>query len=135
MIFREQTLLFRGSKERLKRLVSRNGGSFPGPGQFRVLWRSPYFKRGLTFRMAGRCAKTAEGIVVTYRFLPTAATLFWVGLPVCFLLAFAVWELRNGNADSALGAAAFSAMYPAVAVWQLCLCHKSMRRQFEIATR
>ncbi len=134
MIFRDSELLFQGSKERLKRNVSKHGGTFPAPGNFRMLWRSNYFKWGLSFRMTGRYEKTEEGFRITYRFLPSAGTLLWTALPVAYLLFFALWELKDGNLDSAAAVAVFSLMYPAVVVWQFLRCHKEMRRYFGIAT-
>ena len=135
MIFRERELLFQGSKERLKRNIAKQGGTFPAPGTFRILWRSAYFKWGLSFRMIGWYEKTEEGFRIKYRFLPTIATLLWTGLPMILLLNFALWELKNGNADSAMAVSVFSMMYPITAVWQYSSCRKIMRRYFEIATR
>ena len=99
-----------------------------------MLWRSNYFKWGLSFRMTGQYEKTEEGFRITYRFLPTAAALLWTALPVAYLMSFAFWELKDGNLDSAAAVAVFSLMYPAVVVWQFLRCHKEMRRCFEIAT-
>ena len=134
MIFREQELLFHGSKERLKRNVSKKEGVFPSPGHFRMLWRSPYFKWGLSFRMTARYETSKDGIRIVYRFLPTAATLFWTCLPVVFLLCFALWELADGYWESA-AVSVFSLMYPAVMVWQFLSCRKAMRRYFGIVTQ
>ena len=134
MIFRERVLLFRGSKDRLKRNISRQGGDFPAPGQFRIIWRSPYFKWGLSFRMTGCYEKTEQGILIRYRFRPTVPALLWVGLPVGFLLSFVLWELKNGNVDSAASVLIFSLMYPSAALWQYVSCHKIMRRYFDIVT-
>ena len=135
MIFREQELLFRGSKERLKRNVSKKEGEFPSPGHFRMLWRSPYFKWALSFRMTARYETSKDGIRIVYRFLPTAATLFWTCLPVVFLLCFALWELADGYWESAAAVSVFSLMYPAVMVWQFLSCRKAMRRYFGIVTQ
>lgn len=135
MIFRQQELLFRGSKERLRRNVTRKGGDFPEPGRFRLLWRSPYFKWALSFRMTAEYEKTAEGVRISYRFAPTAVTLFWTCLPVAFLMWFSLWEMKDGNLDSAMAVLLFSLMYPMVAVWQYLSCHKALRRYFSIVTQ
>jgi len=135
MIFREAELFFRGSKDRLKRNVSKKGGEFPAPGRFRVLWRSPYFRRGLSFRMYGTYEKTVEGYRIVYRFLPTIGTVLWGGLPVSVLLGFALWELGNGNAESAIAVSLFSLLYPAIAVWQYFSCHRAMRQFFDVVTQ
>lgn len=134
MIFREEELLFRGSKDRLKRNVARMGGDFPAPGQFRILWRSRYFKWGLTFRMTGSYESVMDGILIRYRFVPSAVSLLWTGLPLTFLLSFALWELADGNMDSAAAVVLFSMMYPAVAVWQYFRCRKEMYRYFSVVT-
>lgn len=135
MIFQEEVLLFRGSKERLKRNITKMGGRFPSSGRFRMLWRSPYFKWGLSFRMTGRYERAGEGYRIAYRFLPTAATLLWVSLLTLFLLTFALWEMGNGNRDSAMAVALFSLLYPAVAIWQYVSCHRTMQRFFAVATQ
>ena len=135
MIFREEELIFRGSRERLKRNVQKRGGSFPSPGTFRLLWRSPYFKRGLTFRMYANCENVAEGYRIRYRFLPTISTALWVSIPVVLLWCYVLWEIRvGGNGQGAAAVALFSALYPAVAVWQHYSCHKTMRQFFNVTT-
>ena len=135
MIFREMELLFHGSKERLKRNVTKQGGTFPAPGQFRMLWRSSYFKWGLSYRMTAHYETEGQGIRIRYRFLPTALTLFWTALPVVFLLSFAAWELRDGNTESAAAVSLFSLMYPTVSVWQYLSCRKMMLTFFSIVTK
>ena len=135
MIFREQELLFQGSKERLKRNISKKEGDFPAPGQFRMLWRSPYFKWGLSFRMTGRYHNTGYGIRILYRFRPTIATVLWVMIPVLFLLSFAAWEIRSGNMESAVAVSLFSLLYPMAALWQFSYCVKAMHRYFSTVTQ
>ena len=134
MIFWERELLFQGSQERLKRNIAKQGGTFPAPGTFRILWRSAYFKWGLSFRMTGQYEKTEEGFRIKYRFRPSVVTVLWTALPLAYLLNFALWELKDGNVDSAAAVSAFSLMYPVVVVWQYLHCHKKMRRYFEIVT-
>ena len=135
MIFRDSELLFRGSKERLKRNVAKQGGTFPAPGTFRILWRSPYFKYGLSFRMTGFYQTTENGIRIRYRFRPAVTTALWVSIPMLFLLTFAAWEIRDGNGQSAAAVFLFSFLYPSVAAWQFVSCHKTMVRFFNIATQ
>ncbi|MBQ2855040.1 MAG: hypothetical protein IJE81_06155 [Oscillospiraceae bacterium] len=135
MIFRHQELLFRGSKERLKRNIAKMGGDFSAPGRFRLLWRSHCFKWALSFRMTAEYERSEAGIRIRYRFLPTAVTLFWSCLPVTFLMGFALWEMRDGNLDSAMAMLLLSLMYPAVLVWQYRSCHKALRRYFSIVTQ
>lgn len=134
MIFRDSELLFRGSLERLKRNVTKQGGSFPDPGTFRMVWRSPYFRWGLSFRMCGRYEKTEEGYRIRYRFLPTVVTALWTGVPVVLLWYYVFWDIRNGG-EGAAAVALFSVMYPAVALWQFVSCHKIMKRYFGVATQ
>ena len=134
MIFREQELVFRGSKERLKRNVQKQGGAFPAPGTFHILWCSPYFRRGLTFRMEARYEKAEEGYRIRYRFFPTLTAMLWVGVPVALLWAYVLWAIRSG-AGGAAGVALFSLMYPAVALWQYCSCHKILCRFFAKETQ
>ena len=135
MIFVEEELLFQGSKERLKRNISKKEGEFLSPGHFRMLWRSPYFKWGLSFRMTGRYETTEDGIRIRYYFRPTVMTVLWTAIPTLFLLTFAAWEIRDGNGQSAMAVFLFSLLYPTVAVWQFFGCYKIMRRFFGIATQ
>ena len=134
MIFRDSELLFRGSLERLKRNVTKQGGSFPNPGTFRMVWRSPYFKWGLAFRMDGRYEKGEGGYRIRYRFLPAGTAVLWVTIPMVLLWYYVFWDIRNGR-EGAAAVALFSLMYPAVAMWQYLSCHKAMRRFFAVQTR
>ena len=134
MIFRESELMFRGSRERLKRNVAKQGGSFPSPGTFRMLWRSPYFRWGLTFRMYGNYEKAEGGYRIHYRFLPTVVTVLWLSIPLTLLWYYVVWDIRSGG-EGAAAVALFSLMYPVVVLWQYLCCHKAMRRFFDVATQ
>ena len=84
--------------------------------------------------MTGQYEKTEEGFRIKYRFRPSVVTVLWTALPLAYLLNFALWELKDGNVDSAAAVSAFSLMYPVVVVWQYLHCHKKMRRYFEIVT-
>lgn len=132
---KERTLLFHGSKERLRRSIQKQGGSVLPERRFRLTWRSKYFRRGLSFRIQGSYERREDGILLTYRFAPTAVTLLWVGVPVLILLSFALWECGNGNNDSAAAVALFSILYPAVALWQAHSCHQEFCRYFEVVTK
>ena len=131
----ERTLLFQGSRERLKRNIEKKGGTVLPERQFTLIWRSRYFRRGLSFRIRGSYERKEEGLLLTYRFVPTAVTCLWVSVPVLLLLWFALWEWGNGNFDSAAAVMLFSALYPAVAVWQAVSCHREFCRNFEVVTR
>lgn len=135
MIFREQELLFRGSRERLKRSILRKEGALLENCRFYLLWRSRYFRRGLAFRIQGSYEKTADGFLLSYRFVPTLAAILWILIPMAFFLAFAGWELRNGNPDGAAAVALYSILYPAVALWQAAACHREFCRYFQVATK
>ena len=134
MIFLERELLFRGSLDRLKRNVTKQGGCFPAPGTFRMIWRSPYFKWGLAFRMDSRYEKGEEGYRIRYRFLPTWSAMVWMTIPVVLLWYYVVWDFRNGG-EGVLAVALFSLLYPTVALWQYLSCHKAMRRFFAVQTQ
>lgn len=129
---RERTLLFIGSKERLKRSITKQGGELLDHCRFTLLWRSTYFRRGLTFRIRGSYEKTEEGYLLRYRFQPTFAR---VSVPVLFFLFFAVLEFVDGFRDSTLYVCLFCLMYPAIALWQSVSCHKQFRKFFEVPTR
>lgn len=134
MIFLERELLFRGSLDRLKRNVTKQGGCFPAPGTFRMIWRSPYFKWGLAFRMDSRYEKGEEGYRIRYRFLPTWSAMLWMTIPVVLLWYYVFWDFRNGG-EGALAVSLFSLLYPTVALWQYLSCHKAMRRFFAVQTQ
>ena len=134
-LLKEQKLHFIGSKERLKCNITKQGGSLQENCRFTLLWRSTYFRRGLTFRIRGSYEKTEEGYLLRYRFQPTFATILWVSVPVLFFLFFAVLEFVDGFRDSTLYVCLFCLMYPAIALWQSVSCHKQFRKFFEVPTR
>ena len=135
MIFREEELIFRGSKERLKRNIRKQGGDFPSPGTFRLLWRSAYFRRGLAFRMDGSYEKAEEGYRIRYRFVPTPVTVLWVFVPMLLLWYYVFWDIRAGGGEGAAAVALFSGLYPAIALWQYRSCRKSVERFFSVTTQ
>ena len=134
-LLKEQELHFIGSKERLKRSILKQDGKILDGCHFALLWRSSYFRRGLTFRISGSYEKTEQGYLLRYRFLPTVTTILWVSLPVLFFLFFAAGEFVKGFRDTALYVFLFCLMYPAITLWQAASCHKQFRRFFEVPTR
>ena len=134
-MIKENTLLFIGSKERLKRSITKQGGSLQDNCRFSLLWRSTYFRRGLTFRISGSYEKTEQGYLLRYRFLPSVATILWVAIPMLFFLFFAAGEFADGFRDTALYVCLFCLMYPGIALWQAVSCHKQFRKYFSIITK
>ena len=131
---KENTLLFIGSKERLKRRITKQGGSLQGNCRFTLLWRSSYFRWGLSFQIKGSYEKTEEGYLLQYRFRPTVATVLWVAIPMLFFLLFATGEFVDGSWDTTLYVCLFCLMYPAIALWQAVSCHRQFRQFFEVET-
>ena len=131
---KEHELLFIGSKERLKRNIAKQDGQILDNCRFALVWRSSYFRRGLSFRIKGSYEKTEEGYLLRYRFLPTVTTILWVSVPVLFFLFFAVLEFVDGFRDTALYVILFCLMYPGIAWWQAVSCHKQFRKFFEVPT-
>ena len=134
-LLKEQELHFIGSKERLKRSITKQDGKILDGCRFTLLWRSLYFRRGLTFRIRGTYEKTENGYLLRYRFLPSVATILWVSVPVLFFLFFAAGEFVRSFRDTALYVFLFCLMYPGIALWQAVSCHKQFRRFFEVPTR
>lgn len=131
---KEKTLLFRRSKERLKRNVARYGGTFPESQCFEIVWRSKYFRRGLAYRFYCRYEKANEAYRIKYICTPTMGTLIWIILLTGGLLAFALWECLAGYYDSAVSVSLFSMLYPGLAVWQWHSCRKEFCKAFSVST-
>lgn len=131
---KENTLVFVGSKERLKRNIAKQGGTV-ADNRFTLVWHSSYFRRGLSFRIRGSYERTESGYLLRYRFPPTLATVLWVSVPVLVCLGFGRSFFLEGDLDAGLSLCLFSALYPAVALWQGVSCHKQLRRFFEIRTQ
>ena len=130
---KERTLLFQGSKERLKRNVARCGGKFLENQQFEILWRSKYFRRGLAYCFRCRYEKTDAAYRIVYTCVPTIGSVLRVALLTGGLLYFAVQECLAGYYESAAAVSLFSLLYPGIAIWQGYGCHKEFRRFFSIA--
>jgi len=132
---KEKILLFRGSKERLKRSVVRCGGTFLENQNFEIVWRSRYFRRGLAYRFRCRYEKTDEAYQITYTCVPTVATFLRVLILTGGLLFFAAQECLDGYDESALAVSLFSLLYPGLAIWQGNHCQKEFCKTFSPATR
>ena len=131
---KERTLIFRGSKERLKRNVAKCGGIFQENQCFEIVWRSNYFRRGLAYRFHCCYEKAEDAYRITYACVPTMGTLLWIVLLTGGLLLFAVQECAAGYYESAMGVSLFSMLYPALAVWQGVSCRKAFCRFFSVVT-
>lgn len=132
---KQRVLLFRGSRERLKRCIQRKGGSILPERNFSLLWKSRYFKWGLSFRIRGSYTYQEDGILISYRFLPSLWTVLWVCMPLIFLLGFAFQEYIRGDYDSAGAVALYTLIFPGAAFWQAVRCHKEFCRYFQTATK
>ena len=91
-MLKQNKLHFTGSKDRLKRIVQKNGGDFlPERQLFRVRLQKPYYGRkhrnigsNLSFQAHCGYIRDEEGFLLTYRIWPTAVTvirmLLWLAL-------------------------------------------------------
>lgn len=131
---KEKTMLFRGSKDRLKRNISRVGGTVLENQRFEIVWRSKCFRRGLAYRFRCRYEKAEEGYRITYTFRPTGITVLWMGLLMGYLQTFVVLEGISGNYESAAAVGVFSLLYPFLAIWQGRSCHKEFLSFFQVVT-
>ena len=88
---KKKCILFRGSRDRLQRMVQRYDGLFDGKGRFELLWRPNHYKQHhvLTFRICCRYEKTENGYAITYRIFPTWFSAFRIAVP----LAVCLWIL------------------------------------------
>ena len=127
-------LLFVGSKERLKRKIEKHEGTVLDQCRFRLVWRSGYFRRGLSFQIKGSYEKTEGGYLLRYRFVPTVMTMLWVSVPALTCIGFAVYFWMVSNADAAAALLLYSLLHPAIALWQAASCHKQFRKSFEVVT-
>lgn len=75
-LFPTREVLFQGSKERLHRTVTREGGTFLDNRTFKILLKSkqakPFDKRSFWFHCIYE--STAEGYLITYDVAPSAVT-------------------------------------------------------------
>lgn len=131
---KEKVLFFRGSKERLKRNITKCAGTLRENQRFEIVWRSKYFRWGLSYRFRCRYEKVEEGYRITYSCAPTVGTFLWVGILFGALLIFALQECISRDYESAVGVGVVSLLYPGVAVWQVHSCHREFRRFFSVAT-
>ena len=128
-------MLFHGSRERLKRCIQRKGGCVLPERNFSLPWASRYFKWGLRFQIRGSYEYQEDGILISYRFLPSVWTMLWVSVPLVFLLGFAYQEYTRGDYDSAGAVALYTLLFPAAAIWQAVRCHREFCRYFQTATK
>ena len=88
---------FRGSKERLQRIVARSGGKWLPERQFEMNMRDSSKRLPfLTFSFQCRWESTDGGIQITYAVRPTIPTL--IGLLLAF--AFFAFPLLSQNAPA-----------------------------------
>ena len=134
---RKKTLLFRGSRERLGRMVKRYRGEFLENGEFEVLWQPEHYKirHRRTFRIRCRYEKKAEGYQLAYRILPTPWSLLRMAAAAGFWIAagFLVWDPAQPGA--AIASAALGGICVLSEFWQLRDAEREFLRRFTAATQ
>jgi len=133
----KKKFLFRGSRDRLHRMVQRYGGTFDGKGGFELLWKPNHYKQHhvLTFRISCQYKKGEEGYHIIYRIRPTWFSAVRIAVPVGMLL----WVLAvffPGSSLPEYGAmAALMAFVLLTAFWQLKDSEKEFLKHFLAPTR
>lgn len=136
-MFREKSIRFQGSKERLHRMVERYAGEFLENQEFTLLWQDTHYQKmhRMTFRFHCRCKREAEGYRITYRIRP----VLFSGLRLLLRLGFWSWAICF-LWDPAEPTAAFAAMLLTAVMlitdyWQMRACEREFVRRFTAATR
>lgn len=128
---------FRGSQERLRRMVSRYQGIFQGDQKFELRWQSERYKDLFrrTFRIRCNCEKTLCGYIITYRIWPTTFSCLYIGMRLALWLGcfFYVWDTKEPSAAIASGMIAVACALSDY--WQFRDCEKDFLRRFTVATK
>ena len=134
---RKKRILFRGSRDRLHRMVQRYDGMFDGKGGFELLWKPNHYKQHqvLTFRISCQYEKTEEGYHIIYRIRPTWFSAVRIAVPEgIFLWILAVFF--PGSSLLEYGAmVVLMVFFLLTAFWQMRDSEKEFLNRFLAPTR
>lgn len=135
-MLRKKSICFRGSRERLRKMVMQRNGVFLKDQRFTLLWQSSQYKEfhRLTFRINCRYEKKEDGYEITYAVVPTLLSFLRIIAPWiiwCYaLLEF--WGIKNLKEGSFL--IVFGFFYTAAQLWQMIDCQKEFVSRFTTET-
>lgn len=136
-MFGEKKICFRGSKERLRKMVLNRNGEFLEEQRFMLVWRSSQYKKmhTLTFRIRCRYEKNENGYCLSYRIFPTAFSVMRMILPwtIWGWALLNVYGIENLKEGSVL--IAFGVVYTATQLWQWVDSKKEFIAKFTTETR
>ena len=129
-------LAFTGSRERLQRIISRSGGKLLPQRQFQMVLKVTLQRHiGFTFQIPGTYTPSDVGFRITYRILPTTATLLRYLLPLVLLLVFFIDSLLHASpAPQPLLALAVMALMVCGYFYNRKRCEAQFRKLFSEAT-
>ena len=136
-MLKRKAILFRGSRERLNRMVKRYGGKFLEDHKFELFWQPEHFKpmHRKTFRIDCRYEKEEEGYRLAYRIIPTVWSFLRMMLAAAFWVAGAmyVWDPAEPLASVAAGLLGTTGVL--TDIWQLRTSEKEFLQRFTAITR
>lgn len=128
---------FKGSQDRLRRMVSRCQGIFQGNQKFELRWQSERYKDLFRRTFYVRCdyEKTSCGYKITYQIWPSTFSCLYIGIRLALWLGcfFYVWDPEEPAAAIASGMIAAACAFSDY--WQFRDCEKDFLRRFTVATK
>ena len=136
-MFREKSIRFQGSRERLGRMVSRYEGEFLGNQEFTLLWQASHYKKlhRLTFRFRCRYEKENGGYRITYRIRLALSSRVRILLRLGFWLWAITYLWDPAEPAAAIGAVGITVVMILTDHWQLRDCEKEFLRRFTAVTK
>lgn len=135
-LFPHQELLFQGSKERLHKTITREGGTILENQQFEIVWKCKQAKPLDRLPFLFRCTyeNTGNGYLIGYRVVPALATV--ICMIVSFLVAFYfTYRAWTGNVVEVIPHAIIFFIVPAVwCITQFRNCSHEFRETFGVIT-
>ena len=135
-MFQKKVLQYRGSKERLRKMVQQRGGEFLENQRFKLPWQSSQYKEfhRLTFQIRCRYKKKEDGYEITYAVVPTLLSFLRIIAPWllwCYAI-LEIWGIQNWKEGSFL--IVFGVFYTASQLWQLIDSQRGFVSRFTTET-
>ena len=135
-MFQKKALAYRGSRERLRKMVLQRGGAFLDNQKFTLPWRPSRYKElhTLTFQIRCQYEKNRDGFSVFYSIVPTVFSVIRMLLP-WLLWGWALWDVfgvENLKEGSVL--IVFGIVNTATQLWQWWDTEKEFVAKFTTET-
>ena len=133
----QKTVLFQGSRERLRRMVARYHGVFLDNQEFEIPWQSVCYKplHRRTFRIRCRYEKEDIGYRITYRITPSGWSWLRIAAVSGLWIWAAVWAWDPAEPAGTIAALALAAVGILTDFWQLRDCEEEFLRRFTAVTK